>query len=157
MREGVGEFAVSLRAGAGGEVIARIDWRIFLVNGDDRFTDVVGGNDVNAIRGLERKNRQTGENAERLHHVKLRGFRATAIAEHDSGTENGARDIGEQLVDHVFAEFFGARVGIVVGALPIDGGVFLYDFVLACSCDSYGRHVRKTAQAMVVLGSASKL
>ena len=50
-------------------------------------------------------------------------------------------DIGEQLVDHVLAEFFSARVGVVVGAVPVDGGVFGDDFVLAVAGDGDGGNV----------------
>ena len=60
-------------------------------------------------------------------------------------------------MDHVFAEFFSTGVGIVVGALPIDGGIFVNDFVLAGSGDSDSRYVGETAQAMMILRSASEL
>src|SRR5258706_4019681 len=136
--ESVGEFAISLRAGAGGKVIARIDGRIFLVDSYDGFAYVIRGNDVNTIGGLEGKNGKTGENAEALDHVELRGFGTAAVAKNDGGTKNRARHVGEQLVDHVFAEFFGAGVGIVIGARPVNGSVFLDDFILARASNGHG-------------------
>jgi hypothetical protein len=87
----------------------------------------------------------------------LRGFRAAAVAEHNCGAKNRARNVRQQLLSHVLAELLGAGVGVVVGAPPVDGSVFLDDFVLACSCDGNRGNMGKTPQAMVVLRTPGQL
>ncbi len=58
---------------------------------------------------------------------------------------------------HVFAEFFGARVGIVVGARPVDGGVLVDDFVLTVSGDGHGGDMRIAPQAVAILGAGGRV
>src|SRR5262249_14510110 len=58
---------------------------------------------------------------------------------------------------HVFAEFLGTRVGIIVGTRPINRFVFAHDFILACSRHGNGGHMRIAAQTMVILNAASQL
>src|SRR4030095_2262601 len=127
------------------------------MNGHDRFADVVGRHDVDAVARLERKNRQALQHAEGLHHVELRRFGPRAVSEDDRGTENTAVYLGKELVDHVFAEFLGTSVRVVVGARPVDGRVFLDDFVLAVAGDGDRRDVREAPQAVMILSSPGEL
>jgi hypothetical protein len=60
-------------------------------------------------------------------------------------------------VDHVFAEFLGTSVRVVVGARPVDGRVFLDDFVLAVAGDGDRRDVREAPQAVMILSSPGEL
>ena len=128
-----------------------------MMDGHDGFADVIGGNDIDAIGRAKRKDRQTGKYAESLNHIELRGFGPPAIAQYDGRTKNCARDIGEQLMNHVLAEFFRAGVGIVIRARPIDSGVFVNHFVLARSSDRDRGDVRKAPQPVVILRTASEL
>ena len=138
-------------------MIARIFRRGRLMNVHDGTADVIGGNDVDPIVGSERKYRKAGEDAEGLYHVELGSFGAAAVTENDGRAKNGARNFGQKLVHHVLAEFLGAGVRIVIGAGPIDGGVFLDDFVLAGAGDGYGGDVGKAAEAVMILGAAGEL
>ena len=70
--------------------------------------------------GTKGERRQSGEKDEGLHHIELSGFRAAAVAQNDAGTEDGDRHVRQQFANHVLAEFLGARVGIVIGAIPVD-------------------------------------
>ena len=59
--------------------------RFFLhVQRGNAVGDVIHGDDIELIRGTEGKHRQPGEKHERAHHIKLRGFGAAAISEHDA-------------------------------------------------------------------------
>ena len=58
---------------------------------------------------------------------------------------------------HVLAEFFGARIGIVIRTVPIDRAVFLNDFVLARSRDRHRGNMRKAAQPVPILRAPRKL
>ena len=57
----------------------------------------------------------------------------------------------------MFAEFFRAGVRIVVGAIPIDRGVFLNYFVGALSGDGYRADVAEAAEAVLVAGALGEL
>jgi len=127
------------------------------VNGDNRLANIIGGHDINSVGWTKRKNRETCEHAERLDHIKLRGFGAAAVTEHDGRAKNGALHVRKKLMDHVFAEFFGAGVWVVVGAPPIDGVIFLDDFVLTGAGDGDGGDVGKAAQTVMVLCAAGQL
>ena len=71
------------------------------------------------------------------------------------GRKTVALDVGEQFAPHhVFAEFFRARVGIVVGAVPINRGIFGNDFVAALARHGHGRNLAESAQAVRVPGPA---
>ncbi len=60
-------------------------------------------------------------------------------------------------MDHVLAEFFGAGVGIVVGAIPVDRGVFLDYFVRALAGDGNRADVAEAAEAVLVAGALGEL
>ena len=122
----------------------------FLVQRRDRVRDEIDGNDVDAIGRAEGKRRKPREKNESAHHIELVRFRAAAVAQHDAGAENRARHVRKQLADHVLAEFFRARVGIVIRAVPIDGRVFLDHFVGALAGNGDGAHVAEAAQAVIV-------
>ena len=57
----------------------------------------------------------------------------------------------------MLAEFLGARVGIVVGARPIDRAVFGYNFVFSFPRDGHGGNVRIAAQPVAILRAAREL
>src|SRR5260370_20448719 len=57
----------------------------------------------------------------------------------------------------MLAEFFCARVGILVGAIPIDRGVLGDDFVAASSSYGDGRDLAEAAQAVGLMGAAGQL
>ena len=138
-------------------MIDAVRGRGLLMNGDDGFGDVVRGHDVDSIVGTQRKNREAGQDVEGLHHVELRSFGAAAVAHYDRGTEDGARHVGQQLVHHVLAEFLGACVGIVVGAGPVDRGVFGDDLVLALAGYGDGGYVRIAQDTVAILRAAGQL
>ena len=64
---------------------------------------------------------------------------------------------GKQLANHVLAEFFGARVGIVVRAVPIDGRIFLDHFIRAVPGDRDGAHMAEPPQAVLVARAHGQL
>ena len=138
-------------------MIDAVGGRLFLMNGHDCFADVVGRHDVDFILGTERKNRHLSENVESLDHIELRSLRPAAVSHNDGGTKKRLGHIGEKLIGHVLAEFLGARVGIVIGAGPVDGGVFGDDFVFSFSRDGDGGNVRIAAQAVAILSTAGEL
>ncbi len=82
---------------------------------------------------------------------------AAAVAQHDAGTKNGARHVGEKFAHHVLAEFFRARVRIVVGAVPVNRSVFGDDFVAARARHGDGGDLAEAAQAVGVLRAAGQL
>ena len=126
-------------------MIDAVGGRLFLMNGHDCFADVVGRHDIDFILGTERKNRHLSENVESLDHIELRSLRPAAVSHNDGGAKKSLGHIGEKLIGHVLAEFLGARVGIVIGAGPVDGGVFGDDFVFSFSRDGDGGNVRIAA------------
>ena len=124
----------------------------FLMQGGDRVGDKIHVHDVDLVLGAERQHRQARQEHERLHHVELRGLGMAAVAQHDAGPKNGVRRIRQQLPHHVLAKFLGARVGIVVGAVPIDGAVFGDHFVAALPRHRHRADLAEAAQAVIVLG-----
>ena len=96
----------------------------FLMEQDDRACHVVHRDDINFVRGAEWEDGQTGKECKSAHHIELCGLGAAAVPQHNARTEDGPRNIGQELADHMFAEFFGARVRVVVGAVPVNGIVF---------------------------------
>src|SRR6202008_3520521 len=107
----------------------------------DGFGNVVRRHDVNFIVRAQRKNRHLRQNVKGLNHVELRSLGAAAVAHDDGGAENRLGHVGQKLIGHVLAEFLGARVGIVIGARPVDGRVFADDFVFSFSGDGNGGNV----------------
>src|SRR5271163_4364064 len=57
----------------------------------------------------------------------------------------------------MLAEFFCARVGVVVGAIPIDRSVFLNYLVGTLAGDGDGADVTEAAQAVLVAGALGEL
>ena len=78
---------------------------------------------------------------------KLSCRAVTRVAQHDAGAENGFRHIGQQFANHVFAEFFCARVGIVIGTAPLDGSVFRDDFIFTLARHGHGADETEPPQA----------
>ena len=130
---------------------------IALVQSCNCARHVIHGNDIHLVRCAEGKRRKTGEKDECANHIELVCFRPAAIAENDARAENSARHIGQQLADHVLAEFLGSRVGIVIRAIPIDGFVFLHDLVRAVTGHGDRADVAETAQSVIVAGARSEL
>src|SRR5579864_4998517 len=83
--------------------------------------------DIHAIFRPQWEERQSGEKYEGPHHIELRGLSAAAVAEHDAGTEYGFRYFRQKLTNHVLAKLLSARVGIVVGAVPVNRILFRDD------------------------------
>jgi hypothetical protein len=130
---------------------------LLLMDGHDRFADVVRRDNVDSIVRAQRKDRQAREQIKSLHHIELRGFRAAAIAHYDGWAKNCARHIRQKLGDHVLAKFLGACVWIVIRAGPIDGGIFGYDFVPAMTSNGHRGDVGIAAQSLTVLHAAREL
>ena len=123
--------------------------RLFLlVQGHDGIGDVIHGHDVNLVAGAQRQHRQPGEEDKGLHHVELCGLGTTAIAQHNAGAEDGARHVRQQFADHVLAEFLGARVRVVVRAVPIDSRVLGDHLVFAHPGHGHCADVTEAAQAV---------
>src|SRR5229473_3706920 len=57
----------------------------------------------------------------------------------------------------MLAEFFRARVWIIVGAVPVDGSVFGYHLVATVTRDGNRGNLAEAAQAMCVVRAASEL
>ena len=57
----------------------------------------------------------------------------------------------------MLAEFFCARIRIVVGTRPIDGSIFLDNLVRALAGDRDRAHMAETPQAMRVAGPDAQL
>ncbi len=114
-----------------------------------RVRDVIHRNDVDSIRRAKRKNWQPGEKYERADHVELIRFRAAAVAQHDAGAKNRALHVREQLAHHMLAEFLGARVGIVVGTIPVDRSVFLTTSLARCPGHGDRAHMAESPQSVL--------
>ena len=130
---------------------------LFLMQGDDGVGHEIHRNDVNAISRAEGQDPQTCQEDEGLDHVELGGFPAAAVAQDDAGAEDGAGHVGEQFSNHVLAKFLGAGVGVVVGAVPVDGLLLAHHFVRALAGDGDGADVADAAQAVEVAGGSGQL
>src|SRR5947209_19469032 len=111
-----------------------------LVQSGDGVSDEVDVDDVNLVTGAKRKHGQISEKDKCLHHIELGCGGVTAIAEHDTWTENRNRRFRQEFADHVLAELLGAGVGIIVGAGPVDRPILGYDFVTALAGYGYSAH-----------------
>ena len=129
----------------------------FLMKCGDGVGDEIHVHDVNFIGGTKWQSFQSSKEDKSFHHVELRGLGMTTVAQHDAGTENGDLDVGQQFTNHVLAELLGARVGIVVGAFPINGAVFGNDFIAALTGDSDCADVTETAQSVIVMRAPRQL
>src|SRR5271154_7517134 len=119
--------------------------------------DEVHRNDIDAVRGPEGKRWKPGKEHERANHVELIRFWTAAIAQDDAGTKNGARHVRKQLPNHVLAELFCSRVGIVVRAVPIDRGVFLDYLIGALASNGDSTYVAEPAQSVLVARAHGQL
>ena len=122
-----------------------------LVQREDRIRNVIHRYDIDPRVWVKRQNGEIPQKDERAHHVELRGFRAAAVSQDDTGAKYRSRHIREQFLNHVLAEFLCARVGIVVGAAPINGAVFVNEFVAAVSRHSDGADLAEPAQPMRIV------
>ncbi len=61
---------------------------LFLMDGDDRFSDEIDIDDVDLIGRSKRKRRKPCQKDERAHHVELGGFRVPAVAQNDARPED---------------------------------------------------------------------
>src|SRR6266404_746174 len=131
--------------------------QFFLMNGHDGFSDEVRRHNIDFILRTQRKDRQASEKVEVLHHVELRSLRTSAVAHNNGRAKDGARHVGQKLMNHVLGELLGARVRIIVRARPIDGRIFGDDFVPALSRDGHGGYMRIPAQAYAILNTPREL
>ena len=138
-------------------MVDAVSGRLFLMNRHDGLADVVRRYDVDFIVRAQGKNRHLRQNMERLNHLELRSLLAAAVAENDGGAENCLGHIGQELIRHVFAEFLGARIGIVIRARPIDRGLFRYDFIFPFARNRNRGNVRIAAKAVAILPAAREL
>src|ERR1700733_8139818 len=106
---------------------------VFLMNASNGIGDKIHINDVYFVRRTKWKHGKPGEENKRLHHVELRRLGMTAVAQNDTRTKDRARSIRKQYAHHVLAKLLGARVGIVVGTVPLDRPGFGHHFVAAPS------------------------
>ncbi len=127
------------------------------MNRDNSLAYIIRRNDVDAVVGAQRQHRKAREDAERLNHIKLRRFGFAAVAQNDCRAENSPRNVRQKLMHHVFAEFLGARVGIVIRARPVDRFIFAHNFILPRAGNRNRRNVRVTPQAVVILNPARQL
>src|SRR5215470_10709899 len=97
---------------------------LFLMDGDNCLANIVGGNDVDAVVRAQWKYRQPRQDVKSLHHIELGGLGSPAITHNDRWAKNGTGYVWQKLGDHVLTKLFCARVRIVVGAIPVDGGIF---------------------------------
>src|SRR3984893_1768423 len=128
-----------------------------LMQRDDRFRDVVDGDNIDAVGRSKRQEREACEKNERADHIKLRCFGAAAVAQHDAGSKDSARHLRKEFAYQMLTEFFGARVRIVVGTIPIDRSVLAYNFVAASSRYGDSRNLAESPQTVCVLGAARQL
>ncbi|GBC83338.1 hypothetical protein HRbin10_02485 [bacterium HR10] len=130
---------------------------LLLMERDDGVGDEVHRHDIHAIVRTEGQDGEAGQEDEGAHHIELRGGPIAAIPEHDARPKDRARDIGQQLPDHVLAELLRPRVGIVIRAVPINGLILAHDLVAAMAGDSDGAHVAEAAHSMILVGRPSEL
>jgi hypothetical protein len=124
---------------------------LFLVQSCNGIRHEIDIDDVNLIVGTKWQGRQPCQENECLDHIELGGFGAPAVPKDDAWTKNRLGGIGQQHPCHVFAEFLGARVGIVIGTIPLDGMIFGDNLVLSLTGDSHRADLAEPAQAMVML------
>src|SRR6266536_6260198 len=110
----------------------------------DRVCNKIYIDDVHVIARTQWKRRQSCEEHKGAYHVELRSLGAATVTKHDAGSENCLWYVGQKLTNHVLAEFFCARVGIVVRAVPVDGIVFGDHFILALSRHRDRAHMAET-------------
>src|SRR6266446_10769299 len=91
------------------------------VEGGDCVGNKIHIDDVHAIARTQWKRRQSSEEHKGAYHVELCSLGAAAVTQHDAGTKNSLRYVGQKLANHMLAEFLCASVGIIVGTIPIDG------------------------------------
>src|SRR5579864_153341 len=107
--------------------------------------------DIHAIFRPQWEERQSGEKYKGPHHVELRSLGAAAVTEHDAGTEDSFGYFRQKLANHVLAKLLSARVGIVVGAVPVNRIIFGDNFVLALAGNCDGADVAEAAQTVIVI------
>ena len=109
-------------------------------------------------RRAEGQHRKSGEKNERAHHVELRRFRRGGCRPARCWDGKRCADTsGSKLAHHVLAEFLGARVGIVVGAVPVDRSDPPDHFMAAVPGDGHGGDLAEAAQAVGILRAARQL
>src|ERR1051325_3823811 len=123
----------------------------------DRVGNEIDWHDVETIGRAERQHRQAGKEYKGAGHVELGCLGALAVAQDDARPKERARDVWKKFSDHVLTKFFGARVRIVIAAVPINGSVFLHYFVGSLSRNGDGADVAEATQSMVLVGMHGKL
>src|SRR5262245_13086168 len=122
----------------------------FLMDRDYRFRDEIYIDDVDPVMRTEGKYRQAGEEDERANHIELCCLRVTTIPEDDARTKDRMTDIGQQFVDHMLTELFGARVWVEIRTVPVQGIFFFNYFIEAISSDGDRAHIAEPANPVVV-------
>ena len=129
----------------------------FLVDRDDGFGDEVHVDNVHFVRRAKGKRGQSREEHERAHHVELRRFSVTRIAQNDARTKDRVRDVGQQFRDQCARRTSCARVRVIIGTVPIERLVFLDYLVNAMAGDGHGRDVAEPSQPMQIAGGCPAL
>src|SRR5215469_4760157 len=92
-----------------------------LVQRGDRAGDEIDRHDINLVPWPEGKGGESCKEDKRANHIELGRFGSSAVTQDDAGPKYYARHIGQELPHHMLAEFLGARIRIVVRAIPING------------------------------------
>ena len=153
-RQRRGQFAKGLRLTAGRKMIGVVLRLILLMQMSQSRPRQNPRSRYRSCPSAGRQNWQARQKNECLDHVELRRFRMAAVAQHNAGPENGFRGVREQHSRHVFAKFFGARIRIVIRAVPIDGMIFGDHFVAALPRYGDRADFAEAAQAVIVLRMA---
>ena len=129
----------------------------FLMQRGNRVGHEVHRHDVDTRGRTKGKRRKSSQENEGANHVKLIRLRAAAISQHDTGPENRSLNVGQQLPDHVFAEFLCACVRVVIRAVPIDRRIFLHYFVQSLPRNGHGAHVAEPPKPVMVARARGEL
>src|SRR5580700_597294 len=125
---------------------------VFLMQRGDCLRHEIDVHNVNLIRRTKWQRREASEEYECLYHIELSSLRITAIAQDDARPKNCFRRLWQQDSHHVLAEFFRARIRIIIRALPVNRTVLADYFVLplAGNCDC--AHLAEALEPVIVLG-----
>src|SRR5579862_2674492 len=130
---------------------------LFLMEGSNCSGYKIHIHDVDFVVRTKRQNRQSCEKNEGSDHVELRRLTTPTVPQNNTWAEDSDRDFGQELPDHVLAKFLGARVGIIVRAIPLNRSILGDDFVLAFAGNGNGAHMTETPHTMVVMHAHGKL
>jgi len=123
----------------------------------DAMPGPVRVDDVDPYLRVERHDRQLAQHADGAEHVELSRLPETRVADDTARPEVHARNVRQQLANHVLAELFRARISVEVAPVPVERLVFHDDRMRAHAGNADGRDQAEAPQRVVLLNGAREL